>query len=39
VRAHHWPFGDMPAVEGITDPQIEKILHYVRAIQKTNGIF
>lgn len=39
VRAHHWPFGDMPPVEGVTDPQIEKILHYVRTLQKTNGIF
>jgi len=39
ARAHHWPFGDMPPVEGITDAQIEKIVKYVRALQKANGIF
>lgn len=39
VRAHHWRFGDMPPVDGITDRQIEKIIGYVRALQKANGIF
>ena len=39
VRAHHWPFGDMPPVEGITDQQIEKITIYIRALQKANGVF
>ena len=39
VRAHHWPFGNMPPVENITDKQIEKIIGYVRALQKANGIF
>jgi len=39
ARAHHWKFGDMPPVEGITDKQIEKIVLYIRAVQKTNGLF
>jgi len=39
ARAHHWPFGDMPPVEGITDRQIEKVIVYIRALQKANGIF
>ncbi|MEK9722942.1 MAG: cytochrome c [Rhodospirillaceae bacterium] len=39
VRAHHWPFGNMPPVAGVTDAQIEKIVLYVRALQKANGIF
>ena len=39
TRAHHWRFGDMPPVEGITDAQIESIIGYVRALQKANGIF
>jgi mono/diheme cytochrome c family protein len=39
VRAHHWPFGDMPPVEGVSDAQLEKILLYVRALQRANGIF
>lgn len=39
VRAHHWSFGDMPPVEGITESQIEKIIIYIRALQKENGVF
>lgn len=39
VRAHHWPYGNMPPVDGITDSQIEKIIQYVRAPQKANGVF
>ena len=37
-RAHHWPFGDMPPVEGIEDAQIERIVTYVRELQRANGI-
>ena len=37
VRAHHWPFGDMPPVEGITDADIEIIIQYVRELQAANG--
>ncbi|MEH6831034.1 MAG: cytochrome c [Sulfitobacter sp.] len=38
VRAHHWPFGNMPPVEGITRSVITNITAYVRAIQRANGI-
>jgi len=38
ARAHHWQFGDMPPVDGITDPEIEKIVLYVRELQRANGI-
>ncbi|WP_298861703.1 cytochrome c [uncultured Sulfitobacter sp.] len=38
VRAHHWPFGNMPAVEGVTPSDITNITAYVRAIQRANGI-
>ena len=38
VRAHHWPFGDMPPVAGITDDEIGSIVAYVRALQRANGI-
>ncbi len=38
VRAHHWPFGNMPSVEGITLSDITNITAYVRAIQRANGI-
>lgn len=39
VRAHHWPFGNMPPVEGITDTEIENITVYVRELQRANGIY
>ena len=39
AKAHHWPFGDMPPVEGVTDNHIGKIIKYIRAVQKANGVF
>lgn len=38
VRAHHWSFGDMPAVEGVTVSDVTNIVAYVRALQRANGI-
>ena len=38
VRAHHWNFGNMPPVEGITRAEITAITAYVRELQRTNGI-
>ncbi|MEX5728646.1 mono/diheme cytochrome c family protein [Rhodovulum iodosum] len=38
VRAHHWRFGNMPAVEGVTNDDAAKITAYVRALQRANGI-
>lgn len=38
VRAHHWPFGDMPAVEGITRGEVTMIVAYIRELQQANGI-
>ncbi|WP_417670024.1 c-type cytochrome [Roseibium sp.] len=39
VRAHHWPFGNMPPVPGVTPDDVGKIVAYVRTLQKANGIF
>ena len=39
ARAHHWHFGNMPPVEGVTEAQLKTILRYVRAVQRTNGLF
>lgn len=39
AQAHHWPFGNMPAVKGVTDEQIKSIILYVRAMQQANGLF
>lgn len=38
VRAHHWPFGNMPAVEGITRGEVTLIIAYIRELQRANGI-
>tara|TARA_R100000935_G_scaffold27823_1_gene48079 strand:- start:569 stop:1009 length:441 start_codon:yes stop_codon:yes gene_type:complete len=38
VRAHHWRFGNMPAVEGVTKADVLNIVAYVRALQRANGI-
>ncbi len=37
VRAHHWPFGDMPPVEGLRDDDIAAITAFVRERQQIEG--
>ncbi len=39
VQSHHWRFGNMPPVEGLTDADVKMIARYVRELQKENGIF
>jgi len=39
VKAHHWPFGNMPPVPGVKDSEVDKIVYYVRELQRANGIF
>lgn len=38
VRSHHWQFGDMPAVEGLTRGDVATVIDYIREIQRANGI-
>ena len=38
VRAHHWRFGDMPPVSGVTRAEVMDIVAYIRALQRVNGI-
>ena len=38
VRQHHWNFGNMPKIRGVSDDQISAIVAYVRKIQRANGI-
>jgi mono/diheme cytochrome c family protein len=38
VRAHHWRFGNMPAIESVSDGDVQRITAYVRALQRANGI-
>jgi len=38
ARAHHWRFGNMPPVEGITTQELTVIIAYIRAMQQANGV-
>ena len=39
VRAHHWEFGNMPKIEGVTPEDVTQIVGYIRWLQKQAGIF
>ncbi len=39
VRAHHWSFGDMPKIEGVTTDDVAQIIKYIRWLQREAGIF
>ena len=34
---HHWNFGDMPAVEDVTQEEIDAVIAYIRAEQERLG--
>lgn len=36
-QAHHWDFGDMPPVEGLSDGEVNAIIAYVREQQEEQG--
>lgn len=38
VQSHHWSFGNMPAVPGIDEAGVRKVIAYVRTLQRANGI-
>ncbi len=38
VNAHHWGFGNMPPVPGVSDEDVAKIVGYVRWAQRVVGI-
>lgn len=38
VRAHHWPFGNMPKQPQVNQTQVLKIVRYVRELQRANGV-
>lgn len=37
ARQHHWAFGDMPPVEGLSADEVDEIIAYVRAQQDERG--
>lgn len=34
---HHWGFGDMPAIQNVSDAQIESVISYIRGEQDRLG--
>ena len=38
VRSHHWDFGNMLPVPGVSEDDAEKIICYIRDTQLANGI-
>lgn len=39
VQSHHWDFGNMPQIEGVTPGDVKMVATYVRALQRANGIY
>ena len=39
VTAHHWNFGNMPRIEGITTEDMDKIVPFIRWLQQERGLF
>lgn len=38
VKAHHWKFGNMPKIEGVTADDVTQIIGYIRWLQRQSGI-
>jgi len=38
ARAHHWNFGDMPKIAGVSEDELKQIIGYVRWLQRQAGI-
>jgi mono/diheme cytochrome c family protein len=39
ARQHHWEFGDMPPVVGMTQKKMDKVLPYVRYYQQQKKLY
>ena len=37
VRSHHWGFGDMPPVPGLSQDDLDRIVAFIRETQRTEG--
>lgn len=38
VRAHHWPYGNMPAQEKVGFTETMAVIEFIREVQQQNGI-
>ncbi len=38
VTSHHWNFGDMPPIPDVSQPEVTRIVRYIRELQRANGI-
>jgi len=38
IKAHHWPYGDMPPQPNVSEVDVELIIKFVREVQRENGI-
>ena len=38
VRQHHWDFGNMPAVEGLSIEEVHAVICYIREAQLEDGL-
>ena len=38
VRPHHWSFGAMPSIPGVSEDEVRRIVAYVRGLQRAAGI-
>ncbi|WIV52347.1 c-type cytochrome (plasmid) [Marivivens sp. LCG002] len=38
VNSHHWQFGNMPAVQGLSRGDVAMVVEYIRQIQRANRI-
>jgi cytochrome c5 len=39
TRQHHWEFGDMPPVVGMTQKKMDSLVPFVRYYQKQKGLY
>jgi cytochrome c553 len=39
VKAHHWQFGNMPPVSGVTKQDMDAIVPYIRWLQREKGVY
>ena len=37
--AHHWTFGDMPPIPSVPPAEVDRILAYVRWLQREAGVY